>query len=230
MTQPTSRFDTQSAGTEAELLSRLREQYAAEGYEVSDTLPIGRTDPLFAYRPDLVLRKGSDVIVIELKRSIETRDTEGLRKLRSQIESHPGWRFRILLVGDPFQVPPMAVQSSSKAASETGHRISDARALLGRGDYVGAITFIWIALEAALRAYFSKSGELPTTGITARSMLRRLHEDGILTEMDYELLTQSYQLRNNIVHGFNVRITKSIAARMFKVAKALIQRLEKRAA
>jgi len=225
MTQDAPRPETRRAETEADLLSRLREQYATEGYQASTTLPIEKNDPLSAYRPDLVLRKGSDVIVVELKRSIETRDTEGLRKLRSQIESHPGWHLRVLFVGDPFQAPPMTVRSDSKSTLEIGRRISDARALLERGDYVGAITFLWIAVEAALRVYFSKSGELPTTGVTALSMLRRLYEDGTVTETDYNILAQGYQLRNNIVHGFNVQITKSVAASMLKIAESLIQSL-----
>src|SRR5262245_24726899 len=142
--------------TEAGLLSRLREKYEAEGYEVSSTLPTKRNDPLSAYRPDLVLRKGSDVIVIELKRPIETRDAAGLRKSRIQIESRPGWHFRVLLVGDPFQAPAMTTRSGSESTLELKRRLSGAHWLLDEGDRNGAITFIWIALESALRSYFSR--------------------------------------------------------------------------
>jgi uncharacterized protein (UPF0332 family) len=215
------------AKREAELLSRVREQYVAEGYEVFSGLPIEKDDPLSVYRPDLVLKKGSDVIVIELKHSLETRDTEDLQKLRAQIESHPGWRFRLLFAGDPFQAYPTTVRPGSKATSEIRRRISNARRLFDSVDYAGAITFLWIAIETALRSYFAKSGELPTSGVTALSMLRRLYEEGMVTETDYKVLTESYRLRSNAVHGFKVQVRKRDAERMLKIAEALIQRLGK---
>ena len=39
---------------------------------------------------------------------------------------------------------------------------------------VGAITFLWIALEVALRANFSEYGGLPTKGVTALSFRNRV--------------------------------------------------------
>ncbi len=212
---------------EAEVLSRVREEYEAEGYEVFSGLPTEKDDPLSAYRPDLVLRKGSEVIVVELKHSLETRDTEDLQKLRAQIESHPGWHFRLLFAGNPFQAPPMTLRSGSKATSDIRRRISEARGLFDRGDFAGAITFLWIAIEAALRTYFGKSGELPTGGVTALSMLRRLYEEGVITESDYNLLTESYRLRSNAVHGFKVQFKKRDAGRILKIADSLIQVLER---
>ena len=212
---------------EAEVLSRVREQYVADGYEVFSRLPLEKGDPLSSYRPDLVLRKGSDVIVIELKHSLETRDTEDLQKLRAQVESHRGWRFRLLFAGDPFRAPPMRVRPGSKATSEIHRRISDARGLFDSADYAGAITFLWIAIEAALRSYFAKSGELPSSGVTALSMLRRLYDEGVVADTDYNTLTESYRLRSDAVHGFEVEVTKRNAGRILKIAEALIQRLEK---
>jgi len=227
MTSDTPQSEALSAKTEADLLSRVRAQYLAEGYEAFARLPIEEDDPLSAYRPDLVLRKGSEVIVVEVKRSNETRDMGDLRSLRTRIESHPGWHFRLLFVGNPFQAPPMTVRSDLKATSETARRISNARSLFDRGDYAGAITFLWIAVEAALRSYFAKSGELPTSAVTALSMLRRLHEEGVVSETEYNLLTKSYQLRNNAVHGFDVQLKKPSAERMLKIGEALIERLRK---
>jgi hypothetical protein len=210
----------------AEVLSRVREQYEAEGYEVFSGLPTEKDDPLSVYRPDLVLRKGADVIVIELKHSLETRDTEDLQKLRAQIESHPGWHFRLLFAGNPFQAPRMTSRAGSKATSDMRRRISEARGLFDRGDFAGAITFLWIAIEAALRTYFSRSGELPTSGVTAVSMLRRLYEEGLITETDYNLLAESYRLRSNAVHGFEVQLKKRDAGRILKIADSLIHLLD----
>jgi hypothetical protein len=66
MTPDTSRPGVLFSKEEAEVLSRVREQYEAEGYEVFSGLPIEEDDPLSAYRPGLVLGKGADVVVIEL--------------------------------------------------------------------------------------------------------------------------------------------------------------------
>jgi hypothetical protein len=58
-------------------------------------------------------------------------------------------------------------------------------------------------------------------------MLRRLYEEGIVSETDYNLLTESYRLRNNAIHGFKVQFKKRDAGRLFKTADTLIQALDK---
>jgi uncharacterized protein (UPF0332 family) len=120
----------------------------------------------------------------------------------------------------------MTVRHGLDATSDIRERLSEARRLFDREDFAGAITFMWIAIEAALRTYFGKSGELPTSGVTALSMLRRLYEEGMVTETDYRLLAESYQLRGNAVHGFKVQFKKREAGRIFKIADALIQTLQ----
>src|SRR5262245_46711385 len=140
MSPDVARSDTRAASAEAKLLSQVREQYESQGYQASTTLPVEQQGSLSGYRPDLVLKKGSEVVVIELKRPAETRDAEGLKRLRSEIEKHPGWHFRVLYAGDPFQAPPMAVKfSSSKARtlSDVPGRLASARKLLQHGDNVG---------------------------------------------------------------------------------------------
>jgi hypothetical protein len=228
MSTELTRSDTRAKSAETRLLSQVREQYEAQGYEASTTLPRDKHGLPAGYRPDLVLKKDSEVIVIELKRAVETRDVEALKRLRREIESHPGWHFRVLFVGDPFQTLPMTAKPGSKATrtiSDVSGRILGARKLMQDGDYAGAITFIWIALEAALRAYLSKSEEPASTGITALSMLHSLFEDGVISTAEHKTLRQSYQLRSNIVHGFDTRITKPIVTNTIKTAEALIRRL-----
>jgi hypothetical protein len=126
--------------------------------------------------------------------------------------------FRCLL--QPFGLVRKPRQKSVIPTFQETVRVREAAA-------AGAITFLWIAVEAALRVYFAKFGEPPMTGVTALSLLRRLDEDGTVTQVDYDTLAQGYQLRNKIVHGFDVHVTKSATERMFKAADFLIHRLMK---
>src|ERR1700680_2694441 len=123
----TSTHMIRSNEAEARVLDRLRKDYEAQGYQVLSELPVKYTDALGAYRPDLVVQKGQELIVIELKNSIETRDTGGLRALRDLIESHPGWHLRVLLVGNASRRFGSETKVRNRTIVEYRKRIAQAR-------------------------------------------------------------------------------------------------------
>jgi hypothetical protein len=56
--------------TESARVDDLRRQYELQGYRVLNELPVGEADALAAYRPDLVVQKDDEIIVVEFKRDI----------------------------------------------------------------------------------------------------------------------------------------------------------------
>jgi hypothetical protein len=215
-----------SSQAEARMLDRLRKDYESQGYQILDRLPVERTGVLGAYRPDLVAKKGKEVIIVELKNSVETRESADLRALRDLVESHPGWHFRILLVGDSDQGGPGA-KPRDRTVVDHSKRLARARTVWQRGDLEGGLTLLWIAVEGALRSYFSKNRETPNKGVTALSMLRSLRDEGVVDDKELRSLADGYEARNQAVHGFKVRLSKESMGRLFKTASGLVTRLSK---
>jgi hypothetical protein len=210
---------------EATIMQDVRKKYEDDGYQVLTRLPVTEADALSAYRPDLIFQKGDEIVVVEMKRTVETRNSSDLRTLRNQIERHPGWHLRILSPRNSSQKEPVVRRSADKLIDDYKKREERARQALRKGYLEEAIVLLWIAVEGLLRAYFSKSGEPPNKGITVLSMLRRLHEEGVLDDSEMKLLARGYDARNLAVHALKVVLTKATARRIFAIVDSLVTRL-----
>jgi hypothetical protein len=209
-----------SAGVEV-----LRRQYESQGYRVLDRLPISEDDSLSAYRPDLILQKDDEVVVVEMKRPVELREAADLRTLRNDIERHRGWHLRVLYVDAFDQRPSLTKTAPGKVVTDYYKRADRAREALKKGYLEEAVVLLWIALEGVLRAYFGRRGEAPNKGVTVLSMLRRLHDDGMLDEPEMKLLAGGYDARNLAVHALKFALKKTTIQQIFKTVDALIGRL-----
>jgi hypothetical protein len=210
---------------EVEGVGAIRKQYEGQGYRVLKRLPISADDKLSAYQPDLILQKGDEVIIVEMKRPVESRDTGDLQTLRTEIERHSGWHFRLLYLDNLDQRPVLTKGIRSKILAEYRQRVVRARDALRKDHFEDAIVLLWIALEGALRAYFSRHDEAPNKGITVLSMLRRLYEEGMLSDSEMKLLTTGYDARNLAVHALQFAVSKVTMQRLFKTVDVLIDQL-----
>jgi len=214
-----------SSGSEAAAINELRKQYEAEGYRAFDHLPLATADGLSGYRPDLVVQRGDEVIVVEVKRIVEARETADVRLIRDLVESHPGWRFRLVLLGSSDALLPSTTRSVRKGILDYEQREARARLALRSGHLDEALALLWIGIEGALRSYLAYTGELPSKGVTALSMLRRLHDQGMLDDAELDVLASGYDARNLAVHAFRVPLKHSAVEEIFTTARSLVNRL-----
>ena len=80
------------------LTQKTAEEYRSNGYEVQleaflDFFP--------NFRADLLVRKGDEVKVIEVKSRPSLAADPRVSELAKLIESKPGWSFELVLVGEP---------------------------------------------------------------------------------------------------------------------------------
>src|SRR6266571_5020168 len=92
---------TAEISAEREFSDALAKDFIEEGYE---QLAPNRADLPHGYMPDLMFRRGDEVVVVELKAREEHRDLENLRQLKLAIERKPNWHFRL------YVVPPQTEQ------------------------------------------------------------------------------------------------------------------------
>ena len=80
------------------LTRKTAEDYRNRGYEVLMDVPL---DLLPGFSADLLVRKGDEVRVIEVKSRPSLAADPRVREVAQLIDSKPGWCFDLLLVGEP---------------------------------------------------------------------------------------------------------------------------------
>lgn len=89
---------TSTLVAEKRLIQELAREYQDKGYEVAvepeaKQLPAALAD----FRPDLLVRRGEDVIVVEVKGRGSLGDPK-LQELAKTVREQPGWRFELVLL------------------------------------------------------------------------------------------------------------------------------------
>lgn len=197
---------------EREFAAALAKDFTAEGYQQLDP---GRADLPPGYLPDLMFKRGDEVVVVELKSREEHRDLENLRQLKSAIEQKPNWHFRL------YVVPPPIEQEALDDNPDVDKLIETADRLNREGQFEAASVVLWIALETSLRILLTNRQSRPNPGVSGVSMARRLYADGELDDADLDLITIASQVRNRSAHGYRLEPRAPLERELLDLAKTL---------
>ena len=182
------------------LTRKTAEDYRNRGYEVQLDAPL---DLLPGFRADLLVRKGDEVRVIEVKSRPSLAADPRVRELAQLIDSKPGWSFDLLLVGEPEKLDSPAGRCSF--GNETiMRRIEEAEESLQVGLSEAALLLAWSALEAAIRTLFVTQGESDSRITSSRFVLDQAIFHGAISRDEYDALVSMLEYRNAITHGFGV--------------------------
>ena len=182
------------------LIRKTAEKYRREGYEVS-------LDPLLnfmpGFQPDLIVRKGDEVKVIEVKSRSSLAADRRIAELARFIDSKPGWSFELVLVSEPEKLDsPEGARSF--VGKETLRRMEEAEKSLQAGFHEAAFLLAWSACEAAIRELIEEQGVSNPSITRPGYVLDQAIHVGVISRDEYNYLTNMQRYRNAIVHGFTV--------------------------
>src|SRR5205809_4564159 len=104
----------------------IAEEYRSKGYEVIEgPAPEQLPDFLSGYKPDLLIRKGDEAVVVKVKsRSSLAKDPQ-VRDLARLLQAKPGWNFELVVVGEgeKLSAPEGARPFGRKTFSEVWKRL-----------------------------------------------------------------------------------------------------------
>ncbi len=181
------------------LTRKIAEDYRNKGYEVLLDAPL---DLLPGFRADLLVRKGDEVRVIEVKSRNSLAADPRVRELAQLIDSKPGWSFDLLLVSEPERLDSPAGACSFENETIV-RRIEEAEKSLQAGLPEAALLLAWSALEAAIRALVVAQGESDSI-TSSRFVLDQAIFHGAISREEYDALVLMLQYRNAVTHGFGV--------------------------
>ncbi|MFF1958232.1 hypothetical protein ACFVWX_14715 [Streptomyces sp. NPDC058220] len=205
-------MNRESSGQARAKLRELISNYEARGYSAisrEDTSLI--PSEVSELRPDLILRKGDETIVVELKGGADSSDPEQavqLEKLAGVIEHLPNWKLELHWLGTP-----PAKRVSREQADEITARARAVQAV----DPGAALLLAWAAAEVTLDRMIQQATADDYDSISERRAMRSpkqlvamAQSLGIISYDIYETLLVSADARNRIAHGF--RIDEDITA------------------
>ena len=216
---------TSTENTERERLLKLAEEYRDKGYEVLfhpnlEDLP----DFLKSYRPDLIVRREDEVVVIEVKsRSSLNSSTQYLRNLAQAVEQHPGWRFE-LVVANSEDATYFSKAEESLQEHEIESQLQVAKQLVTKHP-ASTILYAWSLAEATLRLVAAKEG-LSLQRFDSLYLVKRLATEGVISRSDYQLLMNALSLRNAVAHGFKTaQLTQTSVYELIEIVEQLLKAL-----
>ncbi|MBD2484423.1 hypothetical protein H6G57_20655 [Planktothrix sp. FACHB-1365] len=220
-------MSTLTAKQEREQLLKLAENYRQKGYEIFlhpnlEELP----EFLKIYRPDLIVRRGEEAVVIEVKSraSLNSYSDQYLQNLAKVIEEHPGWRFEFVMINpEDITYFPKAKRSLQKDEIESQLQLVKQ---LTTQHLESAMLYCWSLVEATLRLITEKE-ELSLQRLDPLYLVKQLATEGIISQSEYRLLMDAISFRNSIAHGFKTtQLTQNFVYELIEITEKLLKDLQ----
>ena len=181
------------------LAQKTAEEYRSNGYDVHLEASL---DFFPDFHADLLVRKGDEVKVIEVKSRPSLAADPRISELAKLIQSKPGWTFELVLVGEPEKVDSPAGARAFEG-EDIIRRLEQAERSLRAGMAEAAFLLAWSACEAAARELIAAEGVSDTRITSPRFVLDQAVYLGAISREEYDTLVNMLKYRNAIVHGFS---------------------------
>ncbi len=192
--------DLTARESEQQRVQKVGQVYRDKGYDVliepqSDQLP----DFLQAFRPDLIVHKGDEHIVVEVRTRGQVSDFPQVNELAKVVRNEVGWKFELFLLGpeNSFfvdEASPLTVEEIRSKRKEV--------ALFFENEHLEAAFLMgWSLVEAILRVLAVKE-EIACETSTPDYLLKQMTFEGIIARETYRDLKRAQQTRDAIAHGF----------------------------
>lgn len=219
-------ISTLTAKLEREQLLKLAENYRQKGYEIFlhpnlEDLP----DFLKNYRPDLIVRRGEESVVIEVKSraSLNSYSDQYLQNLAQAVEKHPGWRFEFVMINpEDITYSPKSEGSLQKHDIESQLQVVKQ---LTTQHLDSAMLYCWSLVEATLRLITEKE-KLSLQRLDPLYLVKQLATEGVISQSEYRLLMDAISFRNPIAHGFKTtQLTQNFVYELIEITEKFLKDL-----
>ena len=201
----------------------LAEEYRSKGYQVieepsQEQLP----DFLSNYRPDLLVQKGNEGIVVEVKSRASLAKNPKIRDLARLLQTKPRWNFELVVVSEKETLnTPEGIQPFEREDILRG--LQTAEELLTSGAAEAALLLSWPALEATVRLMTVAEG-IVLEQLASPAILKQAVSNGVISRSDYGFLMDTLKYRNALAHGFKaIDFDPALAKDLISTIKRLVE-------
>jgi REase_AHJR-like len=200
----------------------IAEEYRSRGYEViEEPSPEQLPGFLSGYRPDLLVRRGDEAIIVEVKSRSSLAKDPRIRKLARLLQTKPHWNFELVMVGEAEGlIAPEGARPFERDDVLRG--IEAAERLLESGFSEAALLLAWSTSEATVRLLTEEEGVV-LDRLNPLEILKQAVSNGVISRDDYNFLTNVMRYRNALVHGFKtIDFDPALVSELINVTKRLL--------
>lgn len=197
-------MNAQTLELERKKLVELAQEYRQKGYEVIlspkyEEIPHFLRD--YGYSPDMIAIRGEEGVIVEVKSRRSLRNyAKNIQTLAQVVDQHPGWKFDLIITNPDNELYTDKIEDSLQV-DEIKSRLQIAKQLTNNYPEA-AMLFIWSLAEATLRLLGEHEGLILQKIESPLHLLKLLVTEGVVSQTEYQLLVDNFQLRNAIAHGF----------------------------
>lgn len=191
-----------------EFVQDLRAEYANRGYS---TLPPQEFSSVLGFQPDLVLRRGDETRIVEVKAG--PRPSRPLvQEMRQRAEAQ-GYRFDLKIL-------PRSPQrrTGPPDQSKVAQLLDEARDFFAQKRYDLALILSWIAIEICVRVIAARENAVSDPVIQSSDVVRFATEFDMITEDYLHIVRAIAELRNRLVHGFETEVPPELVNEAIKLS------------
>ena len=186
--------------SERQRVQKVGQVYRDKGYDVliepqGDQLP----DFLQAFRPDLIVHKGDEHIVVEVRTRGQVSNFPQVNELAKVVRNEADWRFQLFLMGPENSF--FVNGASLFTVEEIRLKIKGVAFFVENGHLEAAFLIGWSLVEAILRVLAVKE-EIAGETATPDYLLKQMTFEGIISRETYHDLKYAQKTRDAIAHGF----------------------------
>jgi len=185
-------------------LAELVRTYQQRGYQVyygpgeaAAHIPFD----LGGYRPDLLVEKGDEHLLIEVRSEQSPFSIDRFQDLTLMVRQHPGWRFLVATPNGQHPAQLLGVTDELLSWQAAQQQAATAQLLLSQGQPAAAVLVAWAGLEALLRRH-AEQVALPIDRQSSRTLLNYLYSQGEISIPQYDQALELSALRNRLAHGY----------------------------
>jgi hypothetical protein len=201
----------------------LAEGYRCKGYEViEEPVPEQLPDLLAGYRPALLIRKGNEAGVVEVRSRASLAKEPQVRELARLLRTKPGWNFELVIVGAEEQLrTPEDAHPFNREDIFQGLEASERLLVLGFAE--AALLLAWSSAEAMVRLLTLEEGHV-LDRYAPLDVLKQAVVQGVISREDYAFLMKTMQYRNAFAHGLKtVDFAPVLVTELISTTKRLLQ-------
>ena len=202
----------------------LAEEYRRQGYEaIEEPSPEQLPDFLSGYHPDLLIRKGGEAKIVEVKSRSSLAKAPQIRDLARLLHNKPNWSFELVFVGEESPFGDLEEEARPFKNEDILQGIETAEKLVASGFAEAALMSAWSTAEATVRLLIEAEG-LSLDRFDPPYILKQAAINGVISREDYNFLTKVMRRRNALAHGFKtVDFDPAIVSELVGTTKRLLQ-------
>ncbi|MCO4321722.1 hypothetical protein [Aliidiomarina quisquiliarum] len=201
-------------------------EFENKGYTVFiapslDKIPIDTK----GYQPSLLAVKDNGGVVVEIRPSLKRLPIQKFQEISQQISANEGWKFALVTLDDSVNKVVSIVDADLPDQQLLKEKIKDIDTLVSMNMLPNALISLSTQLESWLRIK-SRLVNLPLDLCQTKRMINHLYSDGELSMEQTDKLNELIELRNKVMHGFDVTITEKQVAEGILLLNEIITSIE----